>query len=772
YYGISCTINAADECRPCGGTTGGGGTTYGKIIGRIWNDVDKNGTYGGVSELWSNTATTCSTYKNDSFNIQEAGTNRLASWACNTEWGVQAAYYTSSDIVIGSKTITLTGLPSGYACGSWSFSKTGDTSTTDGTGCVTTAVPIIEGTNNHLWWRIVKTNIAPTLSIVPSSVSYSGYALHPLKIVAADGEPYGSLKISTSLSPPNNGWLPEVPAISFRAYGSTGDGIWPIAKIYGWNKSTGSRVELKTFNINTATPTDYWFDVPSPGLYSFFDLEFTNDYNGGVGKDVNLYVDNLTYIADNMFYQTLYKFEAEDANLVQYDRYHPDDGYGLVSPSTATSSVPGATYAVMAWNGALRFPVANPAVCTASHTPVLTTGIVTATAGGTNLSAPLNSFGQYTVAGLFGSISQLCLSGLPATPAYRIACRNGVPVSATTGSCDYISPSLSGTGTTTIDIGIRPITAKGWLAAMGSDLYAKDVVESLPPYTGCPFLGNYYGMCPTFTETHPTRIPDHYVLNYNPWVATPASSTVFTEDDVVSLGPSLDELSESGVSATRVGSKFREKNKQYFSSFHSLIDTLKNAPTGTYSATSSLSNRTFTKNSITIWNAGTSTIPAPAIGNYSYTVSDGLAFLVIPRNGPSTNAININKITTSGAGRLVILADRDINIGSSAVGSSNNLKNDTADIQASIITTGNVTVNNYLSASSSAGTVIIEGPLIIGGGTGMTINRSLGTDNEFRPAVFVRFNPLYITKLNDLAMKNTIPALNPLFTFDFTSETE
>ena len=279
-------------------------------------------------------------------------------------------------------------------------------------------------------------------------------------------------------------------------------------------------------------------------------------------------------------------------------------------------------------------------------------------------------------------------------------------------------------------------------------------------------------MCPTFTETHPTRIPDHYVLNYNPWVATPASSTVFTEDDVVSLGPSLDELSESGVSATRVGSKFREKNKQYFSSFHSLIDTLKNAPTGTYSATSSLSNRTFTKNSITIWNAGTSTIPAPAIGNYSYTVSDGLAFLVIPRNGPSTNAININKITTSGAGRLVILADRDINIGSSAVGSSNNLKNDTADIQASIITTGNVTVNNYLSASSSAGTVIIEGPLIIGGGTGMTINRSLGTDNEFRPAVFVRFNPLYITKLNDLAMKNTIPALNPLFTFDFTSETE
>jgi len=803
-------------CRSCDTGDDGGGTTttYGKFLGRIFTDLDSSGWQNGAGELWSNTATTCSGLKHDSFNISYNSANIGATWACNTD----GAFYTTGNVAIGTnKSVTLVGLPPNYNdCSNvtWTYSTTGTTANSkSGSGCTASGLTVVKDTNNHLWWQLRPSNHAPTLSIVPPSVSFSGYARHPLKVVAADADLGGSLKISTSLSPPNNGNLPAIPAIEFVAYGSTGDGIWPIANIYGWNKNTGNRELIKTYIVNTTTPTSYWFDLPYPAYtyYTFFDLEFPNDYYGGPGKDVNLYVDSLTYHYDNMFYSDPYKIQAEDANLVQYDRGDSDDGYDLISPSTLTAVSPGATYSVMAWSGALRFPViwqspttalsgsitftvtdnagaslsksvpttpvtgtvtgkvwitADPSVCTASHTPLLTASgvVVTTRAGDTYLSAPLSS-GQYSIGNLFGSISSLCLSGTPATPAYRIACRNNEPVSATTGLCDYISPSLPGTGTTTIDIGIRPITAKGWVAAMGSDVYAKDILVSLPPFYGCPGW-NYWGVCPTFTDT--TKVVDHYVLGYNPWVATPASSSIFTEDDVSLLGPSLDELSESGVSATKLGSKFRAKNKQYFNSLHSLIDTLKN--TSTYNVVSSLNNVTLAKNSITIWDKGVSNIPATT----SYTVTEGLAFLVIPRDGPISKAINIlDKISTTGAGRLVILADRDVNIGISAPGfSTNNLKITSATIQASIITTGNVTVNNYLSASSSAGTVIIEGPLIIGGTDGMTINRSLGTDNEFRPAVFVRYNPLYITKLNELAMKNTVPALNPLFTFDFTSDLE
>ncbi|KKT10197.1 MAG: hypothetical protein UV89_C0025G0002 [candidate division WWE3 bacterium GW2011_GWB2_43_22] len=68
--------------------------------------------------------------------------------------------------------------------------------------------------------------------------------------------------------------------------------------------------------------------------------------------------------------------------------------------------------------------------------------------------------------------------------------------------------------------------------------------------------------------------------------------------------------------------------------------------------------------------------------------------------------------------------------------------------------------------------MIIEGPLISGATKGTDFGIKLERDltsisNELRPAVFVRFNPFYITELNKIAVGNLLPALNDFFVFDY-----
>jgi len=173
----------------------------------------------------------------------------------------------------------------------------------------------------------------------------------------------------------------------------------------------------------------------------------------------------------------------------------------------------------------------------------------------------------------------------------------------------------------------------------------------------------------------------------------------------------------------------------------------------------------YSPNSVTVLSKTVNSIP----DGLSYTVSGGLAFLVVPKSGGTTFVIN--DLTPAAGGRLVIIADRNIEIGSLVSGStSGNAKTTASQVSASIITTGNITVkNNPSTSSSSPGTLIIDGPLI--SGADINLDRDLtAVVNEVRPALFVKFNPFYLTELNKIGIANSIPDLSPLFVFDFSQK--
>ncbi|GIW69757.1 MAG: hypothetical protein KatS3mg101_0504 [Patescibacteria group bacterium] len=160
----------------------------------------------------------------------------------------------------------------------------------------------------------------------------------------------------------------------------------------------------------------------------------------------------------------------------------------------------------------------------------------------------------------------------------------------------------------------------------------------------------------------------------------------------------------------------------------------------------------------------TSSIP----NNYNYTVSgNGIAVLVVPANG-SDRRLNISNVTANGTGRLMIITDRDVVIGESSRGSdpiSFEIINP-AHIQVSIITSGNITVAN---GPSPFYTLVAEGPLVASGN--LTISRDPGhLVNELLPAFFVKYNPAYVLRLNNIAADGSVPVLKPLFTFDFSQE--
>ena len=816
----------AGTCEYCpasgGGGGGGGGTTYGKITGRMFSDYNRDNQPNSSGETWSKSTSTCAVYKSDTLNNTIGGSNIIpgTGWLCDGA----GAYSVSNDIVTGAKDITLVGtLPGSINCGivKWSYSTSSSASDAkSGNGCIASGLNITTGAN-YLWWWAVP-NTPPTVTLSPTSISYSSAGeVYPVKVGIIDPDPNGAIKIPSTLTA-GLGNLRQTAVVEFRAYGNQYNGQWPIARIYGWRKDTGVRVLIADawrggatdILIDSSTPK--WFYVGLPwgdiNTYSHFDFEFINDIWDPVTRTgTDIFVDNMSFFQDDPMWDWYpYVVEAENASWVQYDRGDTDDGYDVISPSTATASNGGNTYSMMAWGGALRFPVLWVAPSTAvsgnltfnvsdqygvvvsrsvSINPLyrtisgrvwkippgttindtycannqasggsgtLTSGTITAY--NTGRSSGINN--TYSITGVYGYVDNLTLSNIASPPVYRLACVNGIVDTGATGLTTTNFPHTSSTNQT-INIGLREITAKKWEAAQSSDVYANSILMALPP-VACTTATN--PLCPVFTN--PTETPTYFTLGYNP-SATPgslASSSIFTGEPI-SVGPS--RLSESNISITNAnlgqGQKFRQKNSKYLSSnLRSLVDTLY-AKAGTGAKTSVPIS--YSTNSITVLSKTVNSIP----DGLSYTVSGGLAFLIVPKSGSTTFVIN--DLTPAAGGRLVIIADRDIEIGSLIYGSSSgNAKTTASQVSASIITTGNITIkNNPATSSSSPGTLIIDGPLI--SGKDIKLDRDLtAVVNEVRPALFVKFNPFYLTELNKIGIANTIPDLNPLFVFDFSQK--
>ena len=791
----------------------------GSVVGRIRSDANKNGIIEDPSEDWANTASACAGLKHDGFTLREgSGPNLITSYGCDAS--PVAAYYTTNlTIPTGSHTLTLGGLPPGYVCTNtnvvWGYSTS--TGSVNGTGCSPT-VTINPGGVNALWWIITKPNTLPTVTLSPTVINHS-YAgeFFPVRVGITDPDPYGYLNIKTTLT---SGAIMPTYAIRFYAYANRANsGQWPIVRIYGWRKDTGARVAIRDIAKGNATDilidstTRKLFDVTvgytDMNLYSHFDFEFTNDiWEPATSTGTDVYVDRLEFYEDIVDEAYLYSVvQAEDATWVQFDRGDPDDGYDVIKTGDTVSYGPwvpiitGAdSYSGMFWGGALRFPVPwvattgtsgnltfnvsddsgvvvsrsvainaigrtisgrvwtipplttiDDTYCNNNHVSggsgTISSGTVTANAG---FSSSISG-GNYSIANNYGYVEYLTLSNLVSPPGYRIACINNMysPSTLVTSNFNHTSAVAQ-----TVNIGLRVISAGKWGAAMGSDIFANSILMSIPQVI-CPATSY---MCPDFTN--PTEPANFYALGYSA-----PSSSIFSGEPV-SVGPS--RLSESNISVTNAntgtgGQKFRKKNVKYLSTtIKSLVEDIAAATTTDLTTIPII--HTMAKDSITVLDKSVNSIP----NGFRYSTASGLSFLIVPKNG-STPFV-INSVTPMLPGRLVIIANRDIEIGNLQQGTVANVKTQPSHIVASIITTGNITIQNYpATSSSSPGGIMIDGPLISGGN--ITMERNLGPIyNESRPSLFVKFNPFYLTELNKIALANSIPALNPLFVFDFSQK--
>ena len=815
----TCAYCPADE-----GGGGGGGATYGKITGRMFSDYNRDNQPSGSGETWSKSTSACAVYKSDTLNNTIGGSNIISStgWLCDGA----GAYSVSNDVVTGSQDVTLVGIfPGSVSCGNvkWGYSTSPGSNGKSGNGCIAAGLNITTGAN-YLWWWAVP-NTPPTVTLSPTSITYSsGGEVHAVKVGVIDPDASGSLKVFSSAT---LGVTRQTSVIGFQAYGNRAlSGQWPIARIYGWRKDTGARVLIADawrggatdILIDSSTPKWFYVGLPSGDIntYSHFDLEFINDIWDPVTRTgTDIFVDNLSFFQDDPVWDGYpYVVQAENPTWVQYDRGDSDDGYDVISPSTATASNGGNTYSMMAWGGALRFPalwvspntagsgtitftamdeagasqsrnvtinavtrsisgkiwkipsgtLVDNAYCTANNG--LGPGLFPArvTADYTGLFDDTDSNGFYNIPNVFGYVSDLALSNVATPPVYKLACINGEAKTAS----GLVAYDIAHTypSNQTINIGLRVVDAKKWIAGMGSDIYAGSIAMYLPSIS-CPNPQTY--LCPSFPPS------GYYALNYSA-----PSSSIFTGTAANSIGPVLQRLSESGITATKIGDKFASKNKEYFKTVSQMIkditaDTMNGYPRVGYSYFYYINNRSLNQNSITIMPNVTN------IYTYSaYNVPSGVAFLIVPKSG--NNPLYVNNIFARGAGRLIILADRDVIIGHSTSASNTgacdpkscvNTSSPTTpipNIQASIISTGKITIENYpTTATSSPGMIVVEGTLA--GAGDVIVKRDLGpASNEFRPALFIRYNPLYMTALNKIAVENSIPALNDLFTFDFSQE--
>ncbi len=802
----------AGTCDPCGGGDPGdpgspSGTKW--MVGRVWTDFNRNGTY-TADEDWAPTSLVCSSNKSDIVQVKIDGVSQENNWACDP--GGNEARYGFDWMGSGPYTFRLTP-PTNYNCLNpakitWSFTTvtSGAGATTSGNGCTTS---ITLGDENYLWWRLLPP-AQPSVTVTPPSISYpSGDVVFPIKVAFTDEDVDGQTRISTSV-PSGLGYIRPTGYIEFTAYGNRSNtGVWPIAKIYGWRKDTGERVWLSTVTIDSSTPKSFWINVNDmTANYSNLDFEFTNDiWDPATGTGTDIFIDSITFWTDDPgFGGVPYKVQAEDGSLVVYDRgFNSRDGYDTRDPGLTVVTTSGQTYTVMAWQGALRFPIlwtspsnaisgnititvndgvtgavtkmipVNPvpktltgkiwqipegavvdnALCTArlgSGLPVTVT-VNTTLPGSFSVATP---DGNYTVTGITGSYTgSVNLTNLPPGSSYTVGCINSAPGSAT-GLNIPVSRIVTSLTPNVLDVGLKQVTAKKWVAEMGSDVYANNISMTLPKVT-CPNPFTY--LCPSFSD------PENYVIGYGA-----NSSSIFSGGTVPSV-----RLSESNVTATGVTNNFRDKNKQYFVKLKTLINNLRDS--GLYTVITSVSYNTFSSlpgngaNSIRIFSPSYRNLSSSNV-TYS-TSSDGLVFLIVPKATGSDNSLYIdyNLVSSNSNRRLVILADRNIKIGRRILGTTDNPKTTAPHIMASIITTGDIEIVSYSPPSATSNTVIVEGSLI--SGKKLNVTRTQSPEyNELRPVLFVRFKPLFMTEFNKIAMNNLIPALNPIFTFDFSQEEE
>jgi len=203
-YPINCTDpNPADKCWYCTGVRPPPppppppDDKYGRIRGRVWQDLDGDNIYEGTSELWADaTQAACSAFQSNSMLVSlDAGvTNILESWGCN---GINESYYFTSNVNLGDDGVRQVEVtlapPSGYGCATWTYT-TYDSSynilfSGTGSGCKTGLFDMVEGDDRtHVWWKLTSTNATPTGTINgPTQLGFNETGIYTLEGRDADG---------------------------------------------------------------------------------------------------------------------------------------------------------------------------------------------------------------------------------------------------------------------------------------------------------------------------------------------------------------------------------------------------------------------------------------------------------------------------------------------------------------------------------------------------------------------------------------------------------
>lgn len=820
------STGTCDDCGTGGSSGGGSTTTYGTVVGRVVSDLNFNG---GITsnEMWANTALSCTSLVHSSLGFTYNSNNILDSWGCNTD----GAYYRTNQIVTGTgRSIQLTGVPTalGYDCSrtNWVYNNTSnDSYDRTGTGCNASDLGITQNETQHLWFYMTP-NRPPVLNL-NSPINFTSSTVYPSKVAVTQYESGGYMRITATSDVGTTAYYTD--GIYFNAYGSICDGVYPQVQLYGWRRDTGERQAIGSPFYVTGTSSGYWLWVGSDA-YLFFDLQFLNDATNASGQDRNLFVSSVSFLQDPWGWGTIYSADSHDASKVLFDRGDPDDGYDTRDPVVVTNA--SGTFAGMYWSGAIRYPFpwtspGNPA--TGGRITVTARDNFGATATGqillnpvfrrvfgyvwtipyaslstlncvpdpaqkltdypgasvrvihepyyTTTTGPVTSTGDYSVSNIFGAITDVYLDGInnASAPFYRLVCRNDVELSGQefrTNFYDYYNKTVD----QELNLGLQEIEARRWIAAYGSNISANDINLQLPPLppVRLPSIVTT-STCgqTTYCSSLPSPAFSYYTLGYP---SSPTGSQVFinTGQSVSEVGPAeLQYLTLSGKTATDLGDDYRKDYEDYLrSNIRTMVNNIVDAyMTGeidgySHSTLPTTLPTSMGKSSIVLFNG-----ESIANGyNYKITVPGSVAFLVVPKNGDLP--LKINSISVTGTGRLLIITDRDVEIGEDVVGytTNPNLSTVTPQVRAAILTTGNITIKSYQGNEFSTGTIILEGPVIAG--RDVVIERDFSAIvNEVRPVMLVKYNSLYITQLNDLSATNTIPeVLKPLFEFSFTSK--
>ena len=256
-------------------------STCARVIGRVWEDINNDGTYSGASEAWSHNpppASGCSSFVDNDILIRSpnGGASVLSDWQCNS-----ASYYRTTPFSIPGPVGTLTNVqmqldtpdsidyPAAYV--NWSYARctvastcTPWTPTVTGTNTNSATVEIsnINGdTTNHLQWQITKNK--PPVATISTAVTSGHTLLSPLNqtvyvVPAGSMQQFNSLATETRA---NSSWRLQIARRPFNPTTRVAPTDAASYVVLGTNSSCMGLNCSATFS-DSSTPAGYYVYYP------------------------------------------------------------------------------------------------------------------------------------------------------------------------------------------------------------------------------------------------------------------------------------------------------------------------------------------------------------------------------------------------------------------------------------------------------------------------------------------------------------------------------